>query len=89
MKRISDINPLGEGRPSLSEKERKKLRRERWQREREEGYQKLVELCNLGEYDMAKQLANRNSNWGYEIVDNIVMERIDCDGLQDEIFALI
>ena len=82
MKRISDINPLGEERPNPSEQERKKLQRERLQREREEGYQKLVELCYLGEYDMAKQLANRNYNWGYEIVDHIVMERIDCDRLQ-------
>ncbi len=82
MKRISDINPLGEERPNPSEEEREKLRRERLQRERDEGYQKLVELCNLGEYDMAKQLANRNSNWGYEIVAHIVMERIDCDRLQ-------
>ena len=77
MKRISDINPLGEERPNPSDKERKKLRRERLQREREEGYKKLVELCYLGEYDMAKQLANRRFNWGYEIVDGIVMERID------------
>ncbi|MEG3837119.1 MULTISPECIES: hypothetical protein [unclassified Microcoleus] len=77
MKRISDINPLGEERPNPSEEEREKLRGERLQREIDEGYQKLVELCNLGEYDMAKQLANRNSNWGYEIVDGIVMERID------------
>ncbi len=74
MKRISDINPLGEERPNPSEEEREKLRRERWQRERDEGYQKLVELCKLGEYDMAKQLANRNYNWGYEIVDGVVME---------------
>ena len=77
MKRISDINPLGEERPNPSEQERKKLRRERWQREREEGYQKLAELCNLGEYDMAQQLANQHFNGGYEIVDGIVMERID------------
>ena len=77
MKRISDINPLGEERPNPSDEERKKLRRERLQREREEGYQKLVELCNLGEYDMAKQLANRKYNWGYEIVDGSVMERIN------------
>ncbi|MEP6515052.1 hypothetical protein [Microcoleus vaginatus] len=77
MKRISDINPLGEERPNPSEEEREKLRRERWQRERDEGYQKLVELCNLGEYDMAEQLANRHFNWGYEIVDGSVMERID------------
>ncbi|MEG4858259.1 hypothetical protein QUB75_11660 [Microcoleus sp. K1-B6] len=77
MKRVSDINPLGEERPNPSEKEREKLRGERLQRERDAGYEKLVELCNLGEYDMAQQLANRNSNWGYEIVDGIVMERID------------
>ena len=76
MKRISEINPLGEERPNPSEQERKKLGRERWQREREEAYQMLVELCNLGEYDMAKQLANRNSNWGYEIVEGFVIERI-------------
>ena len=77
MKRISDINPLGEDRPNPSEKEREKLRRERLQRERDEGYQKLVELCNFGEYDMAQQLANRHFNWGYEVVDGIVMERIN------------
>ena len=77
MKRISDINPLGEERPNPSEEEREKLRRERLQRERDEAYQMLVELCNLGEYDMAQQLANRHFKWGYEIVDGIVMERID------------
>jgi hypothetical protein len=77
MKRISQINPLGDERPNPSEKERGKLRRERLQRERDEGYQTLVELCNLGEFDMAQQLANRHFNWGYEIEDGIVMERID------------
>jgi hypothetical protein len=77
MKRISEINPLGEERPNPSEEEREKLRLERLQREQEAGYQKLVELCNLGEDDMAKQLANRHFNWGYEIVDGFVMERID------------
>ena len=77
MKRISDINPLGSERPNPSEEERDKLRRERLQRERDEGYQKLVELCNLGEYDMAQQLANRHFNWGYEIVYGVVMERRD------------
>ena len=77
MKRISDINPLGEERPNPSEEEREKLRRERLQRERDEGYQKLVELCNLGEYDMAQHLANRHFNWGYEIVEGFVRERID------------
>jgi hypothetical protein len=77
MKRISDINPLGEERVNPSEEEREKLLRERLQRERDEGYQKLVELCNFGEYDMAQQLANRHFNWGYEIVNGIVMERIN------------
>ncbi len=77
MKRISDINPLGEERPNPSEEEREKLRRERSQRERDEGYQKLVELCNFGEYDMAEHLANRHFNWGYEIVEGFVIERID------------
>lgn len=77
MKRISDINPLGEERANPSEETRESLLRERLQRERDEGYQMLVELCNMGEYDMAEQLANRNSNWGYEILDGIVMERID------------
>jgi hypothetical protein len=77
MKGISDINPLGEERPNPSEQERKKLRRERLQRERDEGYQKLVELCNLGEYDMAQHLANRHFKWGYEIVEGFVIERIN------------
>lgn len=77
MKRISEINPLGSERPNPSEEEREKLRRERLQRERDEGYQKLVELCNLGEYDMAQQLANRHFSWGYEIVYGVVMERRD------------
>jgi hypothetical protein len=77
MKRISEINPLGEERPNPSDKTREKLRRSRLQRERDEGYQTLVDLCDLGEYDLAQQLANRHFNWGYEIVDGIVMERID------------
>jgi hypothetical protein len=77
MKKISEINPLGDERPNPSDEEREKLRRSRLQRERDQGYQKLVELCNFGEYDMADQLANRNFHWGYEIVDGIVMERID------------
>jgi hypothetical protein len=77
MKRISEINPLGEERPNPSEETREKLRGSRLQRERDEGYQTLVDLCDLGEYDLAQQLANRHFNWGYEIVDGVVMERID------------
>lgn len=77
MQRISEIDVFGLERPSLSQEERKKLRRKKLQQEKEEGYQKLADLCYLGEYDMAKQLANKHYNWGDEIVDYIVMERID------------
>jgi len=77
MQRISEIDVFGLERPSLSEEDRKKLRREKMQQEKEEGYQKLADLCYLGEYDMAKQLANKHYNWGYEIVYGIVAERID------------
>jgi hypothetical protein len=77
MQRISEIDVFSLERHSLSEQERKKLQQERFKQEKEEGYQKLVELCYLGEHDMAQQLANNHSNWEYEIVDGIVMERID------------
>ncbi|MCC3404540.1 MAG: hypothetical protein JGK17_02930 [Microcoleus sp. PH2017_10_PVI_O_A] len=77
MKRISDINPLGSERPNPSDAEREKLRQERLQREKSLGFQQLTELCTLGEYDMAKQLAAKHSSWGYEIVDGVVMEQID------------
>jgi hypothetical protein len=79
VQRISDINPLGEERQNMSAAARAKLQQERLQRDRDAGYQKLVELCNLGEFDMAKQLVDRNYNWGYEIADGMVMERIEFD----------
>ena len=77
MKRISDINPLGSERQNPSNPEREKLRQERLQREKSLGFQQLIELCCLGEYDMAKQIAARHSSWGYEIVDGVVMEQSD------------
>lgn len=77
MQRISEIDVLDLGRESLSQEEREKLRREKYQQERDNGYQQLVELCYLGEYDAAKQLANRNYRWGYEIVDGMVLDTID------------
>jgi len=77
MKRISDINPLGVERASPSNPERAKLRQERLQHEKYLGFQQLIELCSLGEYGMAKQLASRHSSWGYEIVDGVVMDRVD------------
>jgi hypothetical protein len=79
VQRISDINPLGEERQNMSAAARAKRQQERLQRDRDAGYQKLVELCNLGEFDMAKQLVDRNYNWAYEIADGMVMERIEFD----------
>lgn len=84
MKRIEDIDALALGRRKLSYEEREKLRWERYQREKEEGYEQLAELCRLGEYDAARHLANRNPSWGYEIVDREVMERMD---EEDEILS--
>ena len=77
MKHIGNIDPLVPGRPNLSEQEREHLSKARLQQQKEDGYQQLVELCLLGEYDAARQLANRNSSWGYQIVGGEVIERID------------
>lgn len=77
MKRIHDIDAIAFGRPPLSEEEREQLRRAKLQQQKEEGYQYLVELCRIGEYDAAQQLANRNLRWGYKIVDGVVMEKLD------------
>ncbi|MFB2833929.1 hypothetical protein [Floridanema evergladense] len=75
MKKIDRIDGFSLGRKPLSRRERENLRRERWQKQKEEGYQLLAELCRLGEYDAARNLANKNPSWGYEIVDGEVMEK--------------
>jgi ankyrin repeat protein len=77
MKRINEIDPFVLGRSPLSEQEREKLRLAKRQQQKEDGYQYLTELCSIGEYDAAKQLANQNSNWGYEVIDGVVVERFD------------
>jgi len=77
MEQIRDIDALGLGRPNLSDREREQQLLKKNQQQKEEGYQQLVELCALGEYEAAKQLANRHPNWGYEVVDGVVMERIN------------
>ncbi len=77
MKRISEINPLGSERQNPSNPERAKQRQERLDREKCLGFQQLIELCCLGEYNMAKQIAARHSSWGYEIVDGVVVDRVD------------
>lgn len=77
MEKINRIDGFTLGRIPLSPRERDNLRQEKRQKQREEGYQLLAELCRLGEYDAARNLANKNSSWGYEIVDGEVMEKED------------
>lgn len=77
MKRISDIDAFISTRLTLSKQERGNLHQTKRQQQKEDGYQQLAELCRLGEYDTAKQLANRHPSWGYQIVDGVVMERSD------------
>jgi len=78
MRKVKDIDGLSSaGLPTLSAKEREKLRQEKIQQQQESNYQLLAELCRLGEEDAAKLLANRNYSWGYEVVDGEVRERLD------------
>lgn len=77
MEHIGQINPLGSIPSEYLEAARKKWNLQRLQKEKEEGYQQLTELCNLEEYDAAKRLADQNSRWGYEIIEGVVMERIE------------
>jgi hypothetical protein len=77
MKKIQDVDVFASGRPNLSEREREKLLQEKYEQQKAAGYQQLVELCALGEYEAAKQLANRNPNWGYEVVDGVAIEKTD------------
>ncbi|MGA9381018.1 MAG: hypothetical protein WBV73_19810 [Phormidium sp.] len=77
MERINRIDGFSFGRKPISPKERKTLHQQKQQKQREEGYQLLAELCRLGEYDAARNLANKNSSWGYKIVDGEVMEKED------------
>ncbi len=75
MKRIGDIDAFGLSRSKLSEEQRTKQAELKAQERKEAGYRQLFELCCLGEHDFAKQLANQNSHWGYEIVDGEVVEK--------------
>lgn len=77
MKKISNIDPFASGRPNLSGQERERWRQAKSQQQKEEGYQMLVELCRICEYDAARHLANKNYNWGYEIIDGEVVELND------------
>ena len=77
MEKIGKIDVMALGRPNSSPQEREKLQGAKLQQQKEDGYQQLVELCRLGEYHAAKQLADRNYQWGYEVVDGVVIEKLD------------
>lgn len=77
MEKISTIDAWETGRSPLPDATREKLESQKALKQKEEGYEQLSELCRLGEYDLATQLANRFPQWGYEISDGIVVERIE------------
>ena len=82
MKKLFQIDFTTEGRSELSPKEREKIRQAKRERDRQEGYEQLSELCRLGEIDAAKQLLSRNSRWGYEIIDGVVLEKLEDEDMK-------
>ncbi|MEC4804140.1 MAG: hypothetical protein SAJ12_02555 [Jaaginema sp. PMC 1079.18] len=72
MKKLSDIDFGAIKRsPQTPEKE------DAIAQQRQQGYGWLKHLCLMGETDMAKQEALRHPEWGYEIIDNQVIEQLD------------
>ncbi len=72
MKPIKEIDILGQERPLPSPLQRKLLYRQQLEQEKRQGYERLTELCRLGEYDAARHLARRNPQWGYQILEGQV-----------------
>lgn len=77
MKKLSDIDFGGKERSPLTPEQRNAIAQQRQQEQREQGYAWLKHLCSMGETDMAKQEALRHPEWGYEIIDNQVVEQLD------------
>jgi hypothetical protein len=75
MEKIANIDPLGKERIMLSDGDRETKTYQRVLQEKENGYQLLVELCLLGEYNYAQQLAQKNPHWGYGILEGEVIEK--------------
>lgn len=75
MEKLSQINLLGKSRVSPPLSEREIARQQRLQQEKEQGYQLLLELCQLGEINYAKHLADQHSQWGYTIEGGEVLLR--------------
>ncbi len=75
MEKMGNIDPLGKERNILSDEAREKRTYQRVLQEKEKAYQLLVELCLLGEYHYAQQLAQKNPRWGYDILEEEVREK--------------
>ncbi len=75
MKQIGDFDPLESFEDRGFGQRREALRKQKIAEDREQGYQQLAELCAIAEYNAAKHLACRNSRWGYEIIDGIVVSK--------------
>jgi DNA-binding GntR family transcriptional regulator len=79
MEPLKQFDVTQAGRPMLTRAEREARRQSARHQARHDGYEQLTELCRIGEVDMAARLAERHSDWGYEIVDGTVMERLPPD----------
>ncbi|MBP0019819.1 MAG: hypothetical protein J7647_19980 [Cyanobacteria bacterium SBLK] len=77
MKKLWQINFTERDRDELSPEIRKQQIQANLEQEKQAGYAELSELCRLGEIEAAKHLASRNSCWGYEIIDDVVFEKLD------------
>jgi len=77
MEPLHQIDPLLPGRPKSSLEQRRKQAQEQRELEKQEGYQKLLDLCAIGELEAAQRLAAAYPHWGYEIIDGWVSDRTE------------
>ncbi|MDJ1176532.1 hypothetical protein [Roseofilum capinflatum] len=77
MEPLHQIDPLLPGRPKSSPEQRRKQAQEQRELEKQEGYQKLIDLCAIGEIEAAQRLLAAHPHWGYEIIDGWVSDRTE------------
>ncbi|MBD2576527.1 hypothetical protein [Oscillatoria sp. FACHB-1406] len=75
MQKLARIDPSKIERSPVTPRERKQHNKQQARQQKEELYQQLSGLCQIGEYEAAKQLARRYESWGYEIIDGEVIEK--------------
>jgi len=75
MEPLHQIDPLCSGRQQIPPDKRQKQVQEQRELEKQEGYQKLLDLCAIGEPEAAQRLAASHPHWGYEIIDGWVSDR--------------